>query len=417
MPQLTNIPKQAYTPTSTRNSDTHTIAGHMYHDPAGNYGKPVQSTIGEQETLVWYQRKALVEAAKERKFTRLASVKDMPKHHGKTIGVWKLYPLLDARNLNDQGIDARGAYIENGNLYGSSRDIGNITKFAPVIAENGGRVNRVGFTRQKVVGTFFELGFFYEYSKDALDFDSDPYLYQNMYNELLIGAEQISEDLLQIDLINGAGTLVYAGGATQDSEMDETSELSFKTLSRLNQALDKNDAPRSTKIITGSTKYDTRTVSSSRVLFVPSEVVPMLEVLRNGLGEPAFVPIEKYADSLNSTGLKDEVGTIARFRVVQYDRMLRWEGHGAEAENGAYYSTNGKYDIFPLLCVSSESFTCISVHGSNGVKNKFLIQEVKPKASLRDPYGKMGLTSISWFHGTLIIKPEQIGLIKTVVPQ
>lgn len=69
-------------------------------------------------------------------FTPLADVTSMPKHFGKTIKVYHYVPLLDDRNVNDQGLDASGATIANGNLYGSSRDIGTITSRMPLLAKS-----------------------------------------------------------------------------------------------------------------------------------------------------------------------------------------------------------------------------------------------------------------------------------------
>lgn len=416
MPELNPIPNQAYNPTSTHNTDTFNPRAHMYNDPTGVHGTPVQSTIGEQALTAFYIKKVLTESARQRKFGKLADTMNMPKHMGQRIRAWRYHPLLDDRNLNDQGIDARGAYIRNGNLYGSSKDIGKITSRLPVIQEIGGRVNRVGFSRTQIEGTFNEFGFFWEYTNDSLDFDSDPQLKEHMYREAIIGAEKITEDALQIDLINGAGTLIYAGGAVSDATMDETSIISYMTLQRLRQALDAVRSPKSTKIIKGSQNFDTRTLSASRILFVPSEIVPVLETLRDPLGRPAWIPIEQYADALSSTGMEDEIGSICGFRVIQVEEMKKWEGAGANANNQAFQQTDGKYDIFPLLTIGSEAFTTIGFNGSNGVKNKFNIQHVKPHANFNDPYGKVGLTSISWYYGILFLYPERIGLIKTVAP-
>lgn len=416
MAELDPIPQQAYNPTSTHNTDTFNPRAHMYNDPTGVHGKPVQSTVGEQALNAFYIRKALTEAARERKFGKMADVINMPKHSGKRIRAWRYYPLLDDRNLNDQGIDARGAYIKNGNLYGSSKDVGKITSRLPVIREVGGRVNRVGYSRSQIEGTFNEFGFFWEYTQDALDFDSDAQLKERMYHEAIIGAEKLTEDALQIDLLNGAGTLIYAGGAVSDDTMDDTSVVSYMTLVRLRQALDAVRSPKQTKIIKGSQNFDTRTLSSSRILFVGSELIPALEVLRDPLGRPAWIPIEQYAASMGGTGMQDEVGSIAGFRVIQVEEMKRWEGAGAAAANDAIQSTNGKYDVFPMLTIGTEAFTTIGFNGSNGVNNKFKIQHVKPHANFNDPYGKIGLTSISWYYGILFLHPERIGLIKTVAP-
>lgn len=111
------------------------------------------SSVGPQIRLDYYYKKALVDAAKEMYFGQLADVTNMPKNMGKTIKLYHYIPLLDDRNVNDQGIDAAGATIANGNLYGSSKDIGTIPSKLPALTENGGRVNRVGFTRIQLQGT------------------------------------------------------------------------------------------------------------------------------------------------------------------------------------------------------------------------------------------------------------------------
>ena len=77
------------------------------------------SSIGPQITNHFYQKKALIEAAKEQYFSQLADTISMPKNMGKKIKRYHYIPLLDDANINDQGIDASGATIAKGNLYGS----------------------------------------------------------------------------------------------------------------------------------------------------------------------------------------------------------------------------------------------------------------------------------------------------------
>ena len=95
----------------------------------------------DQMNTFFYLKKALISARKDQYFSQLASVTNMPKHFGKTIKVHEYVPLLDDRNVNDQGLDASGAAMVDGNLYGSSKDVGTITSRLPVLGENGGRVN------------------------------------------------------------------------------------------------------------------------------------------------------------------------------------------------------------------------------------------------------------------------------------
>lgn len=420
MPQLNPIPTPAYQGTSTHNMDTFNPRGHLHNDPTGINGAPVQSTIGQQANNAYYLKRVLVEVAKKRKFGAMADVTNMPKHMGKRIRVHHLLPLLDDRNLNDQGIDARGVQIRDGNLYGSSKDIGKILSRLPALTETGGRVNRVGFQRREIEGTFHKFGFFYEWSQEFVDFDSDPQVLERMYAEAIKAAEQIQEDMLQIDLLNGAGTLIYAGTATSDATMDATSQVTVNTLRRLSQALTANDTPKSTKIITGSTMNDTRTATTQRIMFVGSELKPLLENMLDNFGNPALIPAHQYGAATKL--MEDEIGIIGDFRFIEVDTMKRWEGAGANADPAAnLWNTNGKYDIFPMLCIGSESFTTIGFQTSAGknAQAKFDIITKKPSretATRDDPYGEIGFTSLKWYYGILFLRPERIGLIKTVAP-
>lgn len=107
----------------------------IYNNPPGS-----ASTIGPQVNTNYWDRKSLIDASRKMYFQPLADSRSMPKHYGKSIKVFYYVPLLDDRNSNDQGLDAAGVVYANGNLYGSSKDIGTITGKLPVLAETGGRV-------------------------------------------------------------------------------------------------------------------------------------------------------------------------------------------------------------------------------------------------------------------------------------
>jgi len=132
----------------------------LYNDPPGT-----PSDVGTQMNTFYYEKKALIEAAKTQFFGQLADVTSMPKNMGKKIKRFHYIPLLDVANVNSQGLDGAGAFIVDGNLYGSSKDIGTINGKMPMLSESGGRVNRVGFKRKELEGTLEKFGFFDEYTQ------------------------------------------------------------------------------------------------------------------------------------------------------------------------------------------------------------------------------------------------------------
>lgn len=380
------------------------------------------SNSSQMNTFYWL-KKSLIEARKESFFTPLADTIGMPKHFGKKIKLYHYIPLLDDRNINDQGIDAKGATYANGNLYGSSRDIGTIAEKLPVLGENGGRVNRVGFTRVELEGTFHKFGVFYEFSREAFDFDSDSELRGHLSRELMNGMVQMQEAMLQIDLLAAAGVNVYPGSASTKEEVtgegSDATIVDYETLRRAEQILDENRCPKHTKYITGSRNVDTKTIGSARIAYVSSAVVPLLEDMQDKFGNKAFVPVQQYASAGNV--VNGEIGAIGHLRFVQVPEMLHWAGKGkAVTTNPGYREKGGKYDVYPILIVGSESFNTIGFQMNTAKDGKFSIITKMPgrdTADFSDPYGEKGFSSLKFYYGFLAKRPERICVIHTVAPE
>lgn len=454
------------------------------------------SDIGSQITNEFYQKKALIEAAKEAYFGQLADTVSMPKNMGKKIKRYHYLPLLDDANLNDQGIDAAGVTIlvtdfyvtlpnatvsvvdasagaaaaaindnvsgtvatagalgsggdgrtnitvvgpltfkvisvakanavtalnvgatsaqGSGNLYGSSKDIGTISGKLPVLSETGGRVNRVGFKRKEIEGTFEKFGFFDEYTKESLDFDTDAELATHINREMVMGANEITEDALQIDILNAAGVVKYAGDATSKAELGSADTVTYSDIMHLTIDLDNNRTPKSTKVINGSRMVDTKTIAGGRIGYIGSELLPTFKAMKDLHNNAAFIEVQKYGDAGNT--VRGEAGSVDALRLVVVPEMMKWAGAGADASADAtMYETGGRYDVFPILVIGDESFTTIGFQ-TDGKTVKFKITHKAPgdaTADRTDPYGETGFMSIKWYYGFMILRSERIGLILT----
>jgi N4-gp56 family major capsid protein len=403
-----------------------------YNAPADGSKSSIDSANSDQMNTFFWLKKSIITARKDMYFMPLANVTNMPKNFGKTIKVYEYVPLLDDRNINDQGIDANGVTIANGNLYGSSKDIGTIMSKLPSLTENGGRVNRVGFKRLEREGSIHKFGFFYEWTQESMDFDSDDQLKDHLSRELMNGAVQLTEAVLQADLLAGAGTVLYAGAATADDEVTgepvvgppaiPASIVDYRLLMRLDATLTDLRTPKQTTIITGSRLIDTKVIGATRVLYVGSELVPLLKSMTDLFGNKAFIEIQHYGDA--GTIMNGEIGSIDSFRIIQVPEMLHWAAAGAEVGTNPGYRSSlnalgeERYDIFPMLCLGEDSFTTIGFQ-TDGKTVKFSVITKMPgkdTADRNDPYGETGFSSIKWYYGILIKRPERIGLIKTVAP-
>ena len=388
---------------------------------ANVYGNGTNSTIGSQFLTYEYKRKALIETAKVEYFGQLGDVESLTKNYGQKIKKYHYLPLLDDRNINDQGLDATGAVIVNGNLYGSSKDPGVIAGKLPTLSETGGRVNRVGFKRVEIEGEIAQYGFFYEWSEDSLNFDTDADLYSHINRESLRGAREISEDIAQMDLLDAAGVVKYIGAAAV-SIATVSDIVTYNDLVKLGVTLDDNRCPKDTKAIRGSQDQDIKNIPAARYAFIGSELIPTFMRMTDYHGDRAFVPIEKYAKSENGqyvNTLHGEIGAVAGFRLVVVPEMMGYKAQGiavGSAVNGSTLLSNGtKIDVYPILVVGSGSFAKINFQSSGTTNDKFKIIVRKPGtfANPEDPYEKIGYSSIQFWQGTMILRPEWIAKVLT----
>lgn len=309
----------------------------------------------------------------------------------------------------------------SGNLYGSSKDVGTVNGKMPALGEHGGRVNRVGVKRIDITGSLEKFGFFDEYTQESLDFDTDAELEMHINREMLFAANEMTEDALQIDLLSAAGVVYYGGAATSVATVGGNSGSvcvpDFEDFMKLGIELDNNRCPKSTKIITGSRMIDTKTVPAARYMFIGSELIPVVKKMVDSFNNPAFIPVQQYADATEVAN--GEIGSIDPFRIIVVPEMMHWAGVGAAVGTNAGYRTTGnRYNVYPMLVVGSESFTTIGFQ-TDGKSSKFVITHKKPGSAIadrNDPYGETGFMSIKWYYGFMTLRPERIACIKCVAP-
>ena len=473
-----------------------------YNAPSG-YGQTggTDSSIGPQINTFFWQRKSLIELKKEMYFSRFADPITMPKHYGKELVKYHYLPLLDDRNINDQGIDANGISTDmkasihinmpgigslqnqylsywaigegatagaaqadailnaedvfknlgvfntdyattkaaltsltepwvvddtlpvvpgTGNLYGSSKDIGTILAKLPLLSETGGRVNRVGFKRILIRGSFEKFGFFTESTLEADQFDTDAERQMHISRETIRGASELQEDMLQADILNSAGVVRYGGTAVSESEINgevgTESLITYDALIRLGIDMVNNRMPPDISVIAGSRMTDTKTIPNAYPMLIGSELIPQLRKMVDSFGNPAFIEYQKYANGGNL--LPGEIGSIGPFRFVLVPEMQHWAGVGATVTNNAgYRESGGKYNVYPMLVVGSKAFTTIGFQTS-GKSHKFKIHTVKPGSkesySRFDVFGETGYHSIKFFYGFMMLRPEWLAVVKTV---
>jgi len=300
-------------------------------------------------------------------------------------------------------------FSNRGNLYGSSKDVGTIAAKIPALTEFGGRVNRVGHKRIQLEGTLEKFGFFDEYTQESLDFDTDDGLLMHITSECVKAANEMTEDQLQIDLLNAAGVVRYAGDATSTATLNGSTAAAnledvivYDDLVKLDIELDNNRTPKNTKLIAGSKMVDTRVIGAARYAYIGSELQPALMRMTDYHGVKAYIPVAQYASA--GTVARGEFCSVHNFRVIVVPEMMHWEASGATVGDtsdevchwGQAEDETAKANVYPFLVVGSESFTTVGFQ-TDGKTVKFTITHKKPgpeSANRDDPFGDVRSVSL-----------------------
>lgn len=418
----------------------------------GGYN-PATSSLGAQINDKFWSKVAVKEARKKRVFSQLGDKLVQPKNYGDTLVKYHELPIIHKSNINDQAIDANGVKLVknkwyaydsagamtgdangyatkelaktaagatgsiksgNGNLYGGDTDFAVIKGSFPSLNEEGGKVNAVGMKRLVLEAKVTEFGFHVPFTKKMLDMDTETGLLARISREVgeaqgEIREKQIAAGLLSASEINR----VLSGSASTIAEMGAADKVSFTDIRGMEQSLKLARSPKQTKMIDGSTKIGTVVIGAGYAAYVGQELLPVLEDMVHA-GINVWKPVESYAAA--GTIMEDEIGKVSSTRFIEVEDMIKYGGAGASSTDGVndtdvenMYVTGGKYDVFPILYVGSDSFGTIGFDGDVARVNT-----VMPTADAHnDPYGKKGVVAISWFHGILIYRNERIRQILT----
>lgn len=433
-----------------------------------NQGKLTTTGIDEQYNDKFWSKGAIREAAKKRVFTQLGDRLTQPKHYGDEIVKERQFPILHELNRLDGGVDATtatviqsvfyayntagvlqgtfetrdyadaaaaetaadnaGDYTTNGAgaLYGGDADYSVVTGSFPSLTEEGGNVNGVNTKSVTVRGSVAEFGIHLKFTQKSIDMDSRVGILAQKTKALGEAKGELYEAQVQADLLSASEVNRTFGGtvATTLKTCNKVAVLTYSDLRLMEQELKRLLVPRDTKLITGSTKIDTKVVGKAYYVYVGQELTPMLEDMQHS-SVNVWVPIEAYADA--GPTADGEIGKIGRFRFIEVDNMQKYRGLGAKDDTGdndtaGYHSSlaaigatdagDDCFDVFPVLFVGSDSFATVGFEGDSSK-----IKTAMPKADAHnDPFGKSGSMSIAWYFGTLIYKAERILQIAVCAP-
>ena len=409
------------------------------------YGNGTNSTSGANTTLHFYEKAGLKQATATKVYGQFADARSTPTKHGKTFKVSKWLNMYD-REVGDAAFASKG-YISSRNVVDVTDGLEKTDGSGSALSEGSGATNKRLIKKVTIETSLARYGNMIDYT-DEVDLFSEDHINIHYY-ELLGGlANQVTEDLIQIDML-GTPNVMYTGTATSmitvgadsvagDGTTDSLSTVSYNTIRRAVRRLVRNRAERNTHMVTGSTKVDTKLINKSFYAIIGPEVKYDLEtavrgdVATNGATEYVYIPAYKYGTMDNLA--EGEVGTLQDVRFIESETAMAYAGAGAEVGGytgnlahtvldaaaatklnaqtaGGYASGEDRFDVLPILFPTKGSFATVGLQGNK----KIVFNKKAPSdISLDNPYGTQGFFSYNMWYSGIVLREER--LLKILVP-
>lgn len=393
------------------------------------YGTGANSSQGANTITHFYDKAGIKAANRVNIYGQWADRKYMPKRMGKTFKISKFMHMYD-RAQTDGEFAAKG-YMTGRDLDTLQTLLNETNGSGVSLTEGAGSTNQRTLEKVTVEATLARYGEMIEYS-DEVDLFSEDAMQVRYREELGELANSRYEDLIQLDLL-GTTTKMYAGTATSmatlgDSVADDGSDdadfkVSYDLIRKAVRKLVRNRAKKNTKIVTGSTKIDTKTVAPAYYAVIGADVKSDLETITRGAGaeaEFAYVPAHKYGSA--SELAEGEVGAMHEVRFIESEGALVEYQKGAAvagtyAGTLAYTGTPGtdaQFDVHPILFPTEGSFATVGLKGMNRIK----FNSKSPNdTDLTNPYGTKGFFSYNFHYATVLLEPEKLLRLDVLVSQ
>lgn len=381
------------------------------------YNAGTDSTHGANVWNVFYDKAGIKAANQKNIYQQFASSKQMPTKYGKTYSIPRWYTIYD-RDMTSPEFQKYG--------FLASRDIADVSTGITSSGLAEGTTNKDGLKIQKtnLQCTLSRYGNELEYT-DEVDLFSNDDVQVRYREELGKHANQLFEDLIQIDMLS-TNTVIYNGLATSvstmgtgivaDGTIDDSYRINYEFIRKCVQKLIRNRAEMNTEIVTGSTKIGTQPIRKAYYAIIGPEVywdLQNLERVGNKVdGNFAFISSEKYADA--SKLAEGEVGAVDNVRFILSESALVERAKGAEVPANYVgtlaYSTDKtdnkqKFDVFPILFPTKESFATVGLKGNDKIKFN---AKAPSDIDSGNRFGTIGFFTYNMWYAGMILQEEKL---------
>ena len=176
-------------------------------------------------------------------------------------------------------------------------------------------------------------------------------------------------------VVKGGTNVIYGNGTARAQVNTAVSLNKLRAAARFLMA---QRAKRLTKMLSGSTNFETKPIEAAYVAFGHTD---MEADIRNLAG---FTPVAAYGS--RQPLCPEEVGSVESIRIILTPMLTPVLDAGSSTLNGM--KTSGtKADVYPLVIIGQEAYGLVPLKGANAITPSVINPDVKTKD---DPLGQRG---------------------------
>ena len=197
-------------------------------------------------------------------------------------------------------------------------------------------------------------------------------------------------EMVRYGVLQGAGTVLYAGGADRATV---AAAMSLGLLRRITRTLRGNHAKMITSILAPSPNYETRAVEAGYLVFCHTDVEADIREIAG------FVKVAEYGSRKPLHEM--EIGTVENFRFILSPELAPILGAGeAVGATGLQATDATNIDVYPCIVTAEDAWGQVALRGVDSLDVTYLPPGSKDK---NDPLGQRGyIGAKTWFTASIL---------------
>lgn len=191
-------------------------------------------------------------------------------------------------------------------------------------------------------------------------------------------------EALNWGVLRGGTNVMYANGAARtDVNTTVTKDLQRKVI----RFLKNQKAMKHTKMLAGSTSYETRPIQASFVAIAHTDLEADI------MNMPKFTPVAEYGS--RQPLCEEEIGACEQVRYILSPDLAAFTDSGSSTLNGMVSTSSSQTDVYPIIFLGKEAWGTVALRGKGAVTPSIIPVNMATKD---DPLSQRGYAGWKAWH-------------------